>query len=482
MHEVDYETTFDPIRQLEMIITNWDSNQKIEIMGVILDYLNRSKKNLYNVLRMNHSLFEEIFIKGDNDSQENLLKSIIHNQTEHDELIDLCSESFPAVVTKLVTLNLFSDATESVKDTTVITNLLNGTYEKNDLIIIWQLSDIHFGRLNVIQNDFKELSSMLVHCVGMYPGIKPDYIIFTGDLTSQSKEEEYNCFKSFCSHLRNEFWDDKSSHRMIVIPGNHETTWKEDFTADNLSRFKIELGNSKYCITPFGEPHEIFEDPSVEVFRFGLDSDTCPPFASVRLINEGIQIILLVSSYFSGNVPEELRNELCNKKDGIIFKHDVINHLRNDVGFISMEYLSLLSKYLRCTEKFPIAINHHHLIQYGKEINQNPNGFALLRTLFKKGIKLLLHGHLHMFEDDEEVRSTFKDIPYSLPCTSLTSHTLSRSNGFMVHVFEKNAPNSIKTFTWELSAGGLFSDDLFRPAYESFIVGNDLRFLKARIR
>jgi hypothetical protein len=103
---------------------------------------------------------------------------------------------------------------------------------------------------------------------------------------------------------------------------------------------------------------------------------------------------------------------------------------------------------------------------HGKSINTGvPSSRRTHRVRAQKGDDPGPDRHLHMFEDKEPVRGYLPGLAYCIPCTTLTSHTILRSRGFMVHVFDQ--PNDLLSLTWEVSAGGAFSKENLQPAYLS---------------
>jgi hypothetical protein len=121
-------------------------------------------------------------------------------------------------------------------------------------------------------------------------------------------------------------------------------------------------------------------------------------------------------------------------------------------------------------------------VQYGAECTQNRLAFALLKTLFSKGIRIVLHGHLHMFEDSGQTRPELEGQAYSIPCSTVSSHSWRRSPGFMVHLITKGAIRKMITFTWELSSAECFNLDFLRPEYTANLSGGPLNMRRLPIK
>jgi 3',5'-cyclic AMP phosphodiesterase CpdA len=468
---------FDPITQLEAILKNWKPKQRIDLHGVVVDYMFRSGMSLYDVLKLNHGIYEEIFIRGSKEDQLNLLRSVLHSEDEFARLSGLCAASYPIVADR--TQEVYpSRPGAGAGGVLEVLGALELLKRSDGRTVIWQLSDIHFGRFNVWLNDPKELGAAFGHALGLQPELKPDFVVVSGDVASKASDEEFRAFIQFCGYLGENLWGGACPQRILVVPGNHDTKWLEGGVSDRLARFAELVTAANCCITPFGDSLSSFSDPVVEVRRYGTGSDTTAPFAVVKIQDAALEIVLLVSAYYSGVVPAELRELVVGEITDASLRDKIIEHVRRDSGAISMEYLALLSKSLSATNLARIAVTHHHLVQYGAECCQNRLGFALLRTLFTKGIRVVLHGHVHMFEGRETLRTEIPELAYCIPCSTLSSQTWRGNPGFMVHVISNGGDRELRSFTWERSAGEFFGGDMLRPAYLAKLTGDRVAVLR----
>jgi metallophosphoesterase superfamily enzyme len=458
--QVAKPSVVDPVWQLCSIIKSWSPKDRIEILGVIIDYCQRTKKCLYNVLNKNRSIYIEIFENKKVKNYKCLCTVLYSDEYPVEETNKVYKEHFSKVFEELIDAPKFETPPKMSIETVV-----NDALE--DSVIIWQLSDIHFGKLNTFKNDPVELASMLAYPAGMNPKVKPDYIIVSGDISSIAAVKEFTQFKEFVKRLSLLIWDKEQPQRIIMVPGNHEIHWGENGSADKLTRFKNHFSDDKCCITPFGEESVVFEGPNVEVKRYGLNGDDCPPFAEVTLKDVGIKLILLVSSFSSGQIPREVVKLLEKTSTPRDDRENLLELLRNDCGLTSSEYIALLAMKFQPNDLVNVALMHHHPVTYGSECSANSNGFNLLDTLWKKDCRLLLHGHIHMFEDaKKQTRPAVKGHAFPIPSSTLSSHTFTRSQGFLVHAFQKSNPKKLTTLRWEVSSDGNFAEEFLQPLYD----------------
>jgi UDP-2,3-diacylglucosamine pyrophosphatase LpxH len=450
----------DPVWQLGLIIKDWYPKDRIEILGVIIDYCQRTNKCLYNVLIENERIYTEIF---ENKRVENYkcLCTVLYSDEYPDEKANkVYKERFVKVFEELIDTSKFETPPQMS-----IEMVVNDAIK--DSVIIWQLSDIHFGKLNTFNNNDAELASKLAYPVGMNPKVKPDYIIVSGDISSIAAAKEFNQFKKFIKRLSLSIWEEEQPQRIIMVPGNHEVHWGKNGSADKLTRFKYHFSDDKCCITPFGKESVVFKGPNVEVKRYGLNCDDCPPFAEVTLKDVGINLILLVSSFSSGQISKEMKKLLIMTSTPSDDSENLLDLLRSDSGLTSSEYIALLAMKFLPNDLVNVALMHHHPVTYGSEYSANRNGFNLIDTLWKKNCRLLLHGHIHMFEDArKQTRSAVKGQAFPVPSSTLSSHTAARSKGFLVHAFQKSNPKKLTTLRWEVSSEGNFAEEFLQPLYD----------------
>jgi len=457
----------NPIEQLSLVLKRWEPSDKIDILGIILDFCQRTNKGLLDVFNINPEIYPFIFLEGKADCSECLTSILLDEEESVDQIKSKYKHIFPKVLDLISKKTINGNKDVSIGRSIEATNVDIVQTKKflSNCKIIWQLSDIHFGKLNTWKNEPEELASALAYCQFMVPEAKPDYIVVSGDISSIADVKEFDLFKKFCKELSAQLWGSPQPYRFFLIPGNHEVHWSEDGNADKLERFAENFSDNEYCITPFGEPNSNSESPNVEVERFGLGSSNCPPFAIVRLKDLDVNLVLLVSSFHSGQIPKEVKDFL--DQDGMSDAGDRLKDiLREDEGQISQRYLSLISRHLEVDGTINIGVMHHHSHTYGTQCATNPYGQALLETLWKKNCRLLLHGHLHMFEKrSNSIRSLDEGASYCIPCSTLSSHAFVNTPGFLMHCFDLTESNDIVTYKWELSQSTVFSEEFIEPSY-----------------
>jgi hypothetical protein len=161
----------------------------------------------------------------------------------------------------------------------------------------------------------------------------------------------------------------------------------------------------------------------------------------------------LVSGYFSGNVPKEVRTAVAAAPS----KERLHELLRADEGAVNREYLLNLSAALMPAGEFRIGVIHHNPIPYGIERCANRLAPQLLETLFHKGVGVLLHGHVHLSEDPSTRRPASPGNAYPIPCPTLTSITTSGERGMNVCVVGKDGTDTrMSVFVWNMSSSTQF--------------------------
>lgn len=464
------DTPFDEVTQLQEILCRWNSEQLIDIEGVFIDYMSRNGYPLIAALDLNRNLAVKLFPRDDYSRASQLLLAVTESASERNKIKEECHIRYPLIAELIAKVDaIHSPSNFAVNKEITAFDVLETSDTKT---IIWQISDIHFGRLNMLHNDPIELASIFGHLVGTHPSTKPDYIIISGDITSSAAEEEFTRFAKFCKELSIQLWDSLCPQRILLVPGNHDITWSPDGSADRLKLFADMFGDERVCVTPFGKEESFFKDPTVRVRRYGLNDSESPPLAVVSLEEAGIEVLLLVSAYYSGIIPEELRHLLRNEVNDEDARSRLIKHLRSDTGEISVQYLSLLARSLDAKPVPRLAVTHHHFTQYGAECSLSKYGYDLMKTLSDKGVSIVLHGHLHMFEARTSSRVIEMETPCCIPCTTLTAHTWRRSQGFMIHVVDSSSDGSMISLEWELAEGRLFHLESLQPAYSATLSSN----------
>lgn len=475
---------FDAEKQLHELIARYPEELakdgvKVEISGLLLDYLGRSGQNIEDLLRQHPSLYESMFVTGQSlDSTLTLVKDILNDDEARNRVRKSSTRYELTELTGLIDrINNERQLRSSPRSSSRADRLGNHRVEG----VVWQLSDIHFGQLNSLGLGAADLAQALSDIVRTTPEFEPRLVIVSGDVSSTADPNELKEFLDFCEYLSDLLWDDLRPHRFLVVPGNHETTWLSGGTADKLDKFKKIVADSQKVVTPFwtGPKVKSDSDGEVSILRFDSnESQDIPPFVLVRDKRLDLRILLLVSPYYSGFVPQMVREVLDRIQQGeeIDYLRDL---LREDTGEFSRKYISHIKVNVWERESTTIAVTHHNLSQFGLAICQTPNAKALLSTLAEKGIQLVLHGHTHLMENRTAVRRPNPREAYPVPCPSLSGIPSPGSMyGFMMHLIGPvGQPRRVTSVVWNIDESRNFTPDadhLF-VRYKFFIYKDSLK-------
>lgn len=448
------------IAQLESLLQGFKT-YKVDPVGITLDYIGETGESLKKVFDKNTDIYETIFSGANDEEALFFLKSIVDgNETVRKGLIESCKLTYTRVREMLEGLKKISPV--------IVPGQPDKIRPKNEIVgystdcVIWQISDIHFGDCNKQINSPSELAALLAAPAIKFPDYKPDVIIVSGDVSCRAGEEEFKFFNEFCFELSKHLWDECKRQRILVVPGNHDTSWLEDGTADKLAKFRESVTDKCY-ISPFGATRETFEDDKIIVSR-SAGNERIPPFALVQYEQFNFEILLLVSSYYSGTIPEEIIDIL---KSAAPMNDKLKKLLRVDEGAFSQEYILDLTKELTETRHTRVAVTHHNVIQYGSALCKNRLSNSLLRTLYEKNIRAIFHGHIHLMEDLNSLRPPIKYQPYAIPCSTLNSEPdAGGSRGFCIHLLGHNdADIFLSTLEWKMHMDLAFYPTNLIPHY-----------------
>lgn len=330
---------YKSVQQLRRLLKRYPADH-LDIEGLILDYLGRTDDSLDDVFNLNAQIYKTLFTGSKNEIARRLLNSVV-DAGSREELAERCRHEYPGVIDILNKEVIGGAATiEWICD--LVKDPGNALGYPIDLVL-WHVSDIHFGKFNTFETDPRELAFTLAKLAADHKRVTPDALIVTGDVSSMAALGEFGDFRSFCREFSNAVWDGPHPERILVVPGNHDVTWLGDGTADRMAAFAHAFGSDEICITPFGRDKAEFAGGRVTVMRVNPGSESVPPFAIVHYPEKRIEFILMVSGYFSGEVPAEVR-EVLNSGTGS--QEDLLNLLRLDQGAVNQEYLFHISKVL----------------------------------------------------------------------------------------------------------------------------------------
>jgi len=455
---------YDKVAQLRSLIKGFKNSTdvRIDIFGVILDYVGETGVGLEGIFGLNHKIYTGLFVEGNVETKYNahiLLKSLLPTKDDQITFEKYHGKSYPEIG---AVLKEFDVKTGGVMG-------FPGLPDPDTLVgfkvagIVWQLSDIHFGSMNKTGLDPIELAETLCRIVDSNKKYLPKVIIVSGDITSDGSEEDYKEFRKFIGHLNKRLWGAVQKYRILVIPGNHDIRWLKDGTADRMKQFIKYFVKSRMAITPFGRKEEESGDGNVTVNRIISKKKDVPPIALVTYKDLELQFLLLVSAYYSGTVPKEVRDIISGLRKKKI--SDALKKiLRIDKGEITHSYIDLLSSEIKELKFDGIAVTHHHLCEFGAEPCKTEYANELLRTLAEKGIYVVLHGHTHMVEDKRFSRLVTKSLAFPVPCSSLGGECVGTHNrGFSLHfIGNPEDKRRIATFLWPIGSTNYFTPkDLF---------------------
>ena len=445
--------------QLAKVINEWRPEMHVDPWGLTLDYAYRSGCSLDEVFRQNFRLYETLMVDGPAISSQDLVESVVREAEELQRLAEVTT--LPALAT--AARSVLERRSPAMSPIDAAEMLATTTENDPTATVIWQLSDLHFGSLMRWAPDPRELASALTYPAATVSGASPDYVVISGDLTSKAEAAEFDSFKEFCRCLQQGLWGENCAQRILAVPGNHDVTWLPNGKADRLAAFVEALKDEASCITPFGPRERVFRDPKVVVHRYGLESPSDPPLALVSLEKERIELLLMTSAYYSGDVPLPLRELITDGSWDRAMSGQIFDLVRRDEGKISMAYLSLLATALPPQEGPRLALVHHPMAGYDSVFPQTPLATATLAALHAQGADVVLHGHLHA------VPSTFPGadrLAQSILCTTLTAETWLASRGFLVHVIHGAPQRRLSTYSWSLGQDATFRPEGLRRIHE----------------
>ena len=437
------------LEQLQMLIRRFPDHD-LDIDGIIVDYLGRSGKSLDSVFELNPKLYPFLFAGDGEENGRRLLKVLgdVHVQRE---LAERCKKDYP-----LVEKILASNARKAPNPRTVeLIQNPAGTLGYPVRSIVWHISDVHFGKFNKLNQSPRELAYFLAQLPLEYSTMLPDVVLISGDVSSVASEAEFEQFRLFCVGLSEALWKRQCPERILVVPGNHDVTWLPDGTADRLSEFRKHFSDDQVCISPFGAADREMGGGRFRITRVDPYPDTVPPVTVVHDTEKNIRFVLLVSGYFSGNVPADVRHALISSTGSI---NDISELLRIDEGEVTHEYLFNIGVALGTDTSTCFGVIHHNPVPYGIEMCRNSLAPKLMETLWKKGVPVLLHGHVHLAESRSNKRPAAPGQAYPIPAPTLTSVTTAGSGrGINVHfVGPDDEQLQFDTLIWSYSQSMAF--------------------------
>ena len=381
--------TFSPEEQLKILIDNLKQRDRIEAIGLMLDYIVRTGVSFDNVFDRN-IVFRDAFNSLSLLGKQNAIESV-NNECEIFRYANSAEivEKYPELAESAK--NLYTRKIEpTINDRISYKEIENHKHFEHT--IFWHLSDLHFGKLNTKCNDPKEMAFKYLNAINEFGEVRPDYILITGDLTCIASDDEFGLFGSFIDSLSKGIWDEDDEARIIIIPGNHDTHWEDDAKNDKMMRFR-NFCNDRCLINPYSDME--ISNARVMVNKIDSIDNMNPPGTAIHIEPDNIDLLLVVSSFFAGEADDKLRKIYLELRDKNIDEMMINEIIRKDIVRFKDTYYYCLDKLLQEFEApIRLALIHHNLTPYG-EAYISEDAQKLLQLFIQYKIKYILHGHIH---------------------------------------------------------------------------------------
>ncbi|MEN9306449.1 MAG: hypothetical protein RL173_381 [Fibrobacterota bacterium] len=282
------------------------------------------------------------------------------------------------------------------------------------------LSDIHFGK-DGCSYDFSAIGDAIENIEYEKSDLKKslfvelrkqslDLILISGDITSTGSPSEFLSFKKF------------------------------------LEEMSIEVGVLRDRIVWIGGNHDVWRVPIEKAgnVRGGsaLDKER---WSSFQRVGSKIMDVILGSpeSNHSNTKADDFSTYYDFGEVGIFTLHSAFDadHLMNKYGRIGRDQLEWLDRALsQSTCKWKIIMLHHHPIDYQwpipyKDMSSLEEGPEICLTASKYSVDLICHGHRHIPNATNMIRSEWASDISFLCAGSLSVNAKERSNGSTPNVF-----------------------------------------------
>jgi predicted MPP superfamily phosphohydrolase len=260
-------------------------------------------------------------------------------------------------------------------------NAVNSTQERDKMIRILHLSDIHLGTKSEANKFRIQLEADLSRELKIE---KLDYIVISGDIANYSNIEEYTAAFELVSVLSKHFGVDFGC--IIIVPGNHDLNWnlsEDAYYFVKKSKLPNLLPKSKYI--PAGNVGALVCDEEIYKKRFDNFSKH------------------FYEKIYGKTYPKEYSEQgilHMNSDQRILFlalnssweiDHYEIHHGRSGINTDAFyNALDRIKKGKEYDEWLKIAIWHHPVT--GNEMMKNVD---FLQQLSVHGFKVCMHGHVH---------------------------------------------------------------------------------------
>lgn len=247
---------------------------------------------------------------------------------------------------------------------------------------ILHLSDLHFGTIKEARIWYGQLAEDLTRELKCD---RLDAIVLSGDIANLSAEAEYQAAKRFLDDLCNEFKVDM--RRVIVVPGNHDLSWKVSQKAYRRMR-----GSRSAHLA---DPDHSYEKDGILYIRDEVRY-------TERFVHFSAFYKSIAGVAYSTDYGEQYSLQHFPDLDllvlGLNSAWDLDHHYTTRVSINPTAISNALTEIRRTPayrDSLKLAVWHHPLISpYEDRIKDH--GFA--EQLAKAGFRFGLHGHIHKAE------------------------------------------------------------------------------------
>ena len=373
----------------------------------------------------------------------------------------------------------------------------------DNTINICHISDLHFGlyynRINNSCSDKYSLTDSFINYISdLKDKEKPHFVIISGDITSLANKDEFKDFNNFISSLVEQnciseciFNKYSRKDRIIVVPGNHDVVRKLKIKGKygrdkGMEKFKEHV-TKKGVNTPFGNRNK---------YCFEVNKKhRCPiPCALYFYPEYNLLFCLLVSCYFSHFFKPKVEkiykkySTILSKRKKAEFEKDISEIIYNDYGEFPGNYILKIKTMLNKFEKknnfsqdaynkiIKFAITHHQITSLDSQHIFTKKADVLRRSLGKRGIISVLHGHIHNTLQEKYIYEKWTEDSLSLSSGSLSGYCRSAINKFnMIEIknFQDFKDLSMKVTCYEANQNGYYfeceSKELYPNSINSFL-------------
>lgn len=250
-------------------------------------------------------------------------------------------------------------------------------------LTILHLSDLHFGKLHGFRLtkddpaqkvDSPSLAEAIVEDM-KDNGIKPNFVVVSGDLTSSADLKEFVLADKFLSLVRKRIVPQRKD-RVIVAPGNHDICWEEG----DEEQIDIPPGgndNYRWFVKGwYGLQREPESTWALHSFDHESKGEEMLPFSVAFAVFDSCTL------------------EAKGPTAGIGYVGSQIQKMRRKIRDTIPDHIPCLR----------VAVVHHHLLpvagleampRHGKKFSLLRDASTLLNSLLDQEFHLVLHGHQH---------------------------------------------------------------------------------------